>query len=157
MDWSEGDWKLFATGLAIGGKWNRTHGTLPGVVASFPPGTYWHTVELTLSCPVEGADIFYSTNGGVPLTHYQGEEIYVGNTMDVMAFAVKGQDISGMSRFRYIIDNPLDTEDLLPLPPPEIAEETICGMGFGIDIQDQVVQADCLPTIREEVAAVPTT
>lgn len=108
MAWTDADLKIFAAGLAIGGKWNHTHGTLPRVKSSVPSGTYWYTQYFTLSCDIAQATILYSVDGSTPTTVYQGEEIYIGETMVVYAYAIYGQGLSAMSRFIYTIDNPLD-------------------------------------------------
>lgn len=112
MAWTEGDLRIFAAGLAIGGRWNRTFGTLPRVEASQPAGVYSSVFDITLSCAVSSATIFYSTDGTTPTTVYQGEAINIGDDLTVTAFAVLGSDLSPMSTFRYVIYIPaIDTSD----------------------------------------------
>lgn len=112
MAWTEGDLRIFAAGLAIGGRWNRTFGTLPRVEASQPAGVYSSVFDITLSCAVSGATIFYSTDGTTPTMVYHGETINIGDDLTVTAFAVLGSDLSPMSVFRYVIYIPaIDTSD----------------------------------------------
>lgn len=111
MAWTEADLKIFAAGLAIGGRWNRTYGTLPPVQASKPAGVYSSVFDITLSCPISGATIFFSTDGTTPTTVYRGEIINIVDDTTVFAFAVLGSDISPMSMFRYVIYIPAITTD----------------------------------------------
>jgi hypothetical protein len=114
MAWTEGDLRIFAAGLAIGGRWNRTFGTLPRVEASQPAGVYSSVFDITLSCAVSSATIFYSTDGTTPTTVYHGETINIGDDLTVTAFAVLGSDLSPMSTFRYVIYIPaIDTADTI--------------------------------------------
>ena len=105
MAWTDGDFKIFAAGLAIGGKYNHTHGTLPRVKASVVSGTYSSVFNVTLSCDLTDATIMYSTDGGTPITVYAGEEIVIESegTHVIYAYAIYGQGLSPMSKFTYII------------------------------------------------------
>jgi hypothetical protein len=113
MAWTEGDLRIFAAGLAIGGRWNRTFGTLPRVKSSVASGTYWYAQYFTLSCDLTEATILYSIDGGTPTTVYAGEEIYIDDDMVCLAYAVYGQGLSPMSKFTYIVDNPFQQLDTL--------------------------------------------
>lgn len=113
MAWTDGDFKIFAAGLAIGGKYNHTHGTLPRVKSSVASGTYWYTQYFTLSCDLTEATILYSIDGSTPTTVYAGEEIYIGDDMVCYAYAIYGQGLSPMSKFTYIVENPFQQSDTL--------------------------------------------
>lgn len=103
MAWTDNDLKIFAAGLAIGGKYNHTHGTLPRVKSSVASGTYSSVFNLKLSCDLALATIMYSIDGSTPTTIYSGEDIYVGDDLVCYAYAIYGQNLSPMSKFVYII------------------------------------------------------
>lgn len=113
MAWTDSDLKIFAAGLAIGGKYNHTLGTLPRVKSSVVSGTYWYTQYFTLSCDLTEATILYSVDGSTPTTVYAGEEIYIGESLVCYAYAVYGQGLSPMSKFSYVIDNPFQQTESL--------------------------------------------
>ena len=116
MAWTDGDFKIFAAGLAIGGKYNHTHGTLPRVKSSVPSGTYGVVFAFTLSCDLAQATILYSVDGGTPTTVYLGEELYCGADMVCYAYAIYGQSLSPMSKFTYVIYIPhADVVEILQL------------------------------------------
>ncbi len=114
MAWTAADLKIFAAGLAIGGKYNHTQGNLPKVMSSVPSGTYSEVFYITLSCIVTEATIFYSTDGTTPRTVYDGSSIYIDKDSTVLAFAAYGEQLSGMSKFVYIIYIPaVDEQDVI--------------------------------------------
>lgn len=149
MAWTDGDFKIFAAGLAVGGKWNHTHGTLPRVESSVPSGTYWHTLECTLSCPVKAATILYSADGETPSAVYQGEKIYIADTRDLYAFAIYKQGISPMSRFRYIIDNPMAQTELVELAIPAVRDVDEIVLGGLILEQAETVSLE-VPDVADD-------
>lgn len=108
MVWTDGDWKIFAVGLAIGGKYNHTHGTLPKVKSTLPSGSYGEVVSFTLFCDLPGVTIMYSIDGNTPTTVYAGETITIDTeqTLVCYAYAIYKQGLSAMSRFTYVVDFP---------------------------------------------------
>lgn len=157
MPWTNGDLKIFAAGLSIGARWNHTFGTLPKVQSSLPPGTYWYTSHITLSCPAAGSTIMYSTDGGTPTRVYGGEEIFIGHTMDVYAYAILGLGISSMSQFRYIIDNPFVPTERVTMETvlPDSADAAICRTEcIVLTVTDAAALNGALPETSDGGAAV---
>lgn len=152
MAWTDSDLKIFAAGLAIGGKYNHTLGTLPRVKSSVVSGTYWYTQYFTLSCDLTEATILYSVDGSTPTTVYAGEEIYIGESLVCYAYAVYGQGLSPMSKFIYIVDNPLaNLSDTV----------TDSGVGFGysdiVEISVSTVSIELTDTVDLDVTTTTDT
>ncbi|WP_418790908.1 chitobiase/beta-hexosaminidase C-terminal domain-containing protein [Phosphitispora sp. TUW77] len=128
MAWTAGDLKIFAAGLAIGAKYNHTHGTLPRVKASVAAGTYSSVFYVALSCDLEEAIIMYSTDGGTPTTEYAGEEIFVDDDLTIYAYAVYRQNLSPMSKFDYVIYVPEANVEETLTTPDGISDEVVVEM-----------------------------
>lgn len=137
MAWTDNDLKIFAAGLAIGGKWNHTHGTLPRVKASVPSGTYSSVFDVTLSCDISAATIMYSADGGTPTTVYAGENITVDTegTHVVYAYALYGQGLSPMAKYTYVIYVPrVVTSDSISVPPFSPSDSAIVAVADPVSI-----------------------
>lgn len=106
MAWTDGDLKILAAGLAIGGKYNHTHGTLPRVQSTLPSGTYWFMPEVRLFTDMGTATIYFRTS-----LMSSGYQIYTPNsiirirdTAQLFAFSALGNGLSPLSVFTYTID-----------------------------------------------------
>ena len=81
---------------------------LPSPVFSVPSGSYTSTQSVSLSVPVSGSTIYYTTNGDYPSTSstpYNGSPISVNSTGSLRAIAVKsGYANSQPSDATYLIN-----------------------------------------------------
>ena len=150
MAWTDGDFKIFAAGLAIGGKYNHTHGTLPRVKASVVSGTYSSVFNVTLSCDLTAAIIMYSADGGTPTTVYAGEEIVIDaeGTHYIYAYAVYGQSLSPMAKYTYVIYVPrIVTSDTIYL----FEVEDVIDIDFIIDTVVPLTDSISIYTLSDSV------
>jgi hypothetical protein len=78
MAWTDGDLKIFAAGLAIGGKWNGTVSPIPVPVADPPPGVYRNPINVTVSVPPgledTPAHLYYALTWGNSLQEHKLQE-----------------------------------------------------------------------------------
>ncbi len=76
-----------------------------------PPGTYIGSVEITIDCQSQGANIMYgfSVDGSEPSGYqiYNGEKIIINESTTIKAFAYgEGRTTSNEAEASYIIENP---------------------------------------------------
>lgn len=127
MAWTDGDLKVFAAGLAVGGEWNATGQTaLPPPTADPPPGAYYGQVlYVKLLTATEGAIIRYSTDGTVPSAlgppFNEDAPIEVSETKTIRAFAQLCNQTSRIAELVYKVDNPFIVTDLVLLERSVIA------------------------------------
>jgi hypothetical protein len=146
--WTDNDLKIFAAGLAIGGKYNHTHGTLPRVKSSMPSGRYSDVFYVTLSCDLAGATIMYSIDGSTPTTVYAGEQIYVGGDLVIFAFAMYGQGLSPMSKYTYDIYVPAIFADDNVGPVPTLIDSS-CIVAITTDLKINVSDGIAVPGVAD--------
>lgn len=75
-------------------------------ISSLLEGTYGDTKTITLSTKTAGASIYYTTNGSTPTTTsalYTQGIVVAANTV-IKAIAVKGNEISEVAAFSYVIN-----------------------------------------------------
>lgn len=155
MTWTEGDFKIFAAGLAIGGKYNHTHGTLPRVQSTYATGTYWYMPQIHLFSDFAGIPIYFRTTL-MPLTFqlYTGQLLSIIDTLTLFVFAARGEGLSPLSVFRYTIDSDLRQNDniisVTNLLPLVIDQVNISFDTITID-QSDVAVIETLPTITQNV------
>lgn len=80
-------------------------------------GTYSSAQSVTISCPTNGATIFYTTDGTTPSasgTQYTAP-VTVGESLTLKAIAIKGNDMSSVATATYVIreqgDDPTPSGD----------------------------------------------
>lgn len=80
-------------------------------------GTYSSAQSVTISCPTNGATIFYTTDGTTPSasgTQYTAP-VTVGESLTLKAIAIKGSDMSSVATATYVIreqgDDPTPSGD----------------------------------------------
>ena len=149
MAWTDGDLKILAAGLAIGGKYNHTHGTLPRVRSTYASGEYRYIPELFLYSEHSEATIYYRTTL-MPNDYilYSGERIRITDTLNLLAFAAYNEGLSPLSVFRYKILPTLSPVDIIhaSLIDPQINSSVDMFLNT-IIIQEEHAIAPVLPNI----------
>lgn len=121
MAWTDGDLKVFAAGLAVGGEWNAAgQAALPPPTADPPPGAYYGQVlYVKLDPGTPGAVVRYSTDGAPPSAvappFDEAHPIEVSADRTIRAFAQLENRTSRMAELVYRVDNPFVVTDQVVL------------------------------------------
>lgn len=119
MAWTDGDFKLFSAGLAIGGQWNHVGDSAIPVPNIDPlPGNYLGQIlHVRLWSDVPGAVVRATFDGSVPSA--EAEPINQKATTDVdvdtviRAFAQVNNKTSKIATYKFTFNNPYDTTDII--------------------------------------------
>lgn len=164
MAWTDGDLRIFAAGLSIGGQWNHTgQAMLPPPSADPPPGSYYGQVlYVKLFTSTEGAIIRYSTDGTLPSAIGQpfdeAAPIEISQNITVRAYAQRYNQISRIAELVYKVDNPFVVKDIVTITTRML--RATCGtVDIGFEhkspvVSDLVKITNHLLTISEDVAEI---
>ena len=114
-------------------------------------GTYYNKVEVTISCATEGAQIYYTTNGGdasEQSTLYTGP-ITLTSTSELKAVAVKDGQLSYQATAYYLITSEEEpSED--PSSEPVDGELILNADFFGVAYTGTIPESDTNDLVGEE-------
>lgn len=160
MSWTDGDMKLFAAGLSIGGKWNCSGAAaLPPPTADPPAGAYYgQTLYVTLQTGTPGALIRFTEDGSIPEADgavFADVPIEVDKTMTITAYAQQNNRTSRVAAFRYVVDNPFlvtDTVTLARAVPQRWADAAVVTVmqGAAPELADRLGLAGAAPAITDD-------
>lgn len=161
MIWTDGDLKIFAAGLSIGGQWNCSGAAaLPPPTADPPAGAYYGQVlYIRLMCDTPGAVIRFTTNGDAPAADgplFDPEmPIEVSASTTIRAYAQAENRTSRIANFRYAVDNPFlvtDTVTLARAVPQRWADAAVVTVmqGAAPEVTDRLRLADAIPAVSDD-------
>lgn len=159
MAWTDGDLKILAVGMAIGGQWNQTgQSMLPPPTGDPPPGNYFGTSQIVaLSAQTEGAIIRFTVDGqdvGADGAIYTGPLLIERDTV-IKAFAAKGWKTSPQAALKYVVKNPLGelADDILEAEAWGVLEDEV-EISFGtqaVEAADELWQDAVFSSIEDAV------
>lgn len=160
MSWTDGDLKLFAAGLSIGGQWNCTGAAaLPPPTADPPAGAYYgQTLYVTLQSGTPGALIRFTEDGSIPEADgvvFADMPIEVDKTMTITAYAQLRNRVSRVAAFRYVVDNPFmvtDTVALARAVPQKWADAAVVTVmqGAAPELTDRLTITGAIPAVSDD-------